>query len=75
MRNERARRLARKMLGIEGMRGMELKGTMEDLLDNTSDFVRRAGGKLVSRQVVAILITMWKQNNPGEDPVLVDKQQ
>lgn len=72
MRNDRAEKLAKKMLGIEYMRGTGLQDSLEDLLDDTCKLIERAGGKLVSRQAVALLITMWKQNHPGKKPYYED---
>ena len=59
----KAVQIAGEMLG--GDCGL-LNCSLCDLLINTSSIVENAGGVLVSRQAIAVLIQLWLMNNPDK---------
>ena len=57
--------IAVQMLGYpEGNEGL-LNANLCEKLTLLDDMCRRAGGQIISRQIVALAITDFQQNNPG----------
>ncbi len=72
MRDDITHRVAIRLLGVEYMRDVYMNDSLNELLTDANKLVRRGGGKLASRQVIASLIVTWQQNHPDEEPIIKD---